>query len=320
MRFSRLKKNIESKLDGGIKTAKPQKSKPSAATSKKRKISSDDDDDSSLSESEGHIGDFKIKAEGDQDLLQTKPRTRGKKIDVKDAFESDGSNAGGGRLHNESSDEYKMEDISEDKEEFQIDNDGDDEPVSKRRKSTSQSFGRKRSTTKIIVSKLTPAPRKTSSTIERPVLVEQVKKTAKFINWPTTPDPKSFVKEEKVAWGAKLPPTPQSRLSLLDMIDEKVGRAEYKLGFGSPRNNTGHARSLSVSPKTTSTTILPSIEHDDDDEGEAMSDARISTTSIVSVPSIHQQEATHSIPGALQTEPLLPPQQAVSTAESCVVQ
>ncbi len=215
-----------------------------------------------------------------------------------------------------------MEEISEDEEEFQVDNDGDDEPLPKRRKSTNQSISRKVSAAKVIPSKPVPVSRKMSSAAQPPVLVDHANRIGASTFRPTTPDLKFLVKEEKVAWGAKLPPTPQSGPSLLNLVDEKVVRAEHKLGFGSARNNSNQGQPPSVSQTTSSTTILPSIEHDDgaEDEDEAISDARSNTTSTISVTSNHQHESIYSIPKALQIRPPLPDQEEVNATESCVVQ
>ena len=327
MRFSRLKKNIEGALAGGpkgtipfTKVIKAHESKSTVTTLKKRRrLPHQEDESSSLSELESEIENIDIRFEGKNDTFHNKLRLRGKKIDVKPAFESDSSITDRAHEDDESNDDYKTEGISEDEEESQVDHDEGAQPVSKRRKRTNQSAGR--SITMISTSKSTPASRKASSTALRPNLIDDINKTTTTAMRSATPDLKSFVREEKVAWSAKLPPTPQSGPSLLDMIDEKVVRAEFNLGFGSPRPNQSRARSRSISVKTSSTNILPSVEQDEEaNEDEAMSEARSNTTTIISVPSNDQQESMHSIPGALQTETQLPAQEVANTTESCVVQ
>jgi hypothetical protein len=321
MRYSRLKKNIEIKLGKSRKkgpaastkaptvstpTPAAKKIKPSHGPSKKRKASYETEEEEpntpTLHET---IGSVTIKDEELQEWT-VGPRTRGKKIDLKDAFESDSSSGRGLRNQDDgSSDDYEMEDVSDDEEEFDADEAGedeDDQPVSGRRKGSSQSVNRKMS----IAESMTPAFKKSSKAIPRSVPDEYINETISKPERPITPELGFSNRNEITGKGSTLPPTPQSmtvtkqepadststapnarrdaaqlspaaRLkkirhdspppSLFDHIENARIQADHNLASLSYQANK-NSRSLSDSPKTNGETILPSIEHDDVREDE----------------------------------------------------
>jgi hypothetical protein len=151
MRYSRLRKNIEAALGessrkapvGFNKTPAIKKIKTSTTVAKKRKISyGSEDDEYDLATLDEDIGSVMIKEE-EFEQWTTRLRTRGKKIDPKQAFDSDRSAGRGPRKQGHgSSEEYKKEDVSEDEDELHIDevhNDKDGQPAAGRRKSGNQS-------------------------------------------------------------------------------------------------------------------------------------------------------------------------------------
>src|ERR1700757_4285558 len=129
MRYSRLKKSIESMLGessrkapvGSTKTPAIKKIKTSTTVAKKRKLYDSEDDEYDLTTLDEDIDSVTI---NDEELQQwtARPRTRGKKIDLKEAFDSDSSTGPGLRNQGDgSSDDYKMEDVSEDEDELHTD-------------------------------------------------------------------------------------------------------------------------------------------------------------------------------------------------------
>src|SRR5947209_5299191 len=158
MRYSRLKKSIETMLGESsrkvpVRSNKSQaikKFKRSTKVAKKRKVSYDSEDDEyDLATLDGDIGSVTIK---DEELQQwtVGPRTRGKKVDLKEVFDSDSSTGPELRKQGDgSSDDYKMEGVSEDEDDLHTDEaqkDEDDQSASRRRKSD-QSIYRKIDTT-----------------------------------------------------------------------------------------------------------------------------------------------------------------------------
>jgi hypothetical protein len=320
MRYSRLKKSIEMKLGENSKkgpvasikalavstsTQITKKAKPGPGSSRKRKALHESE------EGEPHTPFLDEKIDngtiGDEDFEEWTAgrRTRGKKINLKDAFDSDSSS--GPKLRNEdhgSSDDYDAEEVSEDEEEYHADEaeDEDDQPVSRRRKSNSQPASRKMSTTKSAIKVF----KNSSKEIPRLVPDQYANETASKPGSPVTPESGLSGRSETEGKSVTLPPTPKSmrtgavkqessdwastapnarpdapqlslaaklkkirpaslELSLFDRVENARIRADHNLAFLSYQPNKS-SRSYSNNPKTTTETVLPSIEHDDDDE------------------------------------------------------
>lgn len=330
MRYSRLRKNIETTLGessrkapvGSTETSAIKKVKTSA---KKRKISYDsEDDEHDLATLDEDIGSVVIKNEELQQWT-VGPRTRGKKIDLKQAFDSDSSSGPG--LHKQddgSSDEYKMEDVSEDEDELHTDEAHEDEagqPVSRRRKSGSQSTNRNVDTARSVIT----AFERLSRPLLRSVPDEGAKETlaksevrltpergtsgpseikAKDVTLPPTlrSTPISVMKQEPadlISTVPKIRPAPQrstatrtSKIthatpqpSLFDRIESARIQADYKLASLSHQANK-NSRYLGDNSHPDNEVILPSIERDDEDIDGDMLNASRNTSSMATAPPI----------------------------------
>jgi hypothetical protein len=218
MRYSRLKKSIETMLGESsrkapvwsTKTSAIKKVKTSTTVAKKRKLSYDSEDDEyDLATLDKDIGSVTV---NDEELQQWTPgpRTRGKKIDLKEAFDSDSSTGPGLRKQGDGSgDDYKMEDISEDDDELHTNEaykDEDDQPVSRRQKSGSKSTNRKTDTTNSAITAFKglnrPFPRLVPDRIAKETLSKPEVRLM--------PEPGTYGPSETKAKNVSLPPTPQS--------------------------------------------------------------------------------------------------------------
>ena len=339
MRYRRLKKNIETKLAENGENGKKEtvrstkvphakKVKDTIGSNKKRKVSYESgNEDRGAATLNDEIGHVTIKDEEFQEWT-IGPRTRSKKIDLKDAFESDSSNGPGLRTQDDgSSDDYKMEDVSKDEEEFHTDDDEeDDQSASRRRKSGSQSAHGKMTTAEFA----TTAFKISSEAIPRSVPDNYAKKTVSKSKMSVTPSPRLSSRSETKGKTITLPPTPQSipsgldmlkpveptltarksgrgasqmspaartkqirqappQLSIFDRIEKARVQADYNLAFLSHKANKA-SRSIG-SPKLSSDTVLPSIEHDEGDKEITISNASSKSSSMIITPPVLQPTA-----------------------------
>jgi hypothetical protein len=334
LRYSRLKKSIETMLGessrkapvGSTKTPAIKKIKTSPTVAKKRKVSYDSEDDEyDLVTLDEDIGSVTIK---DEELQQwtAGPRTRGKKIDLKDAFDSDSSTGPGLRKESDgSSDDYKIEDVSEDEDELYTNEaykDEDGQLVSRRRKSGSQSTNRKADTTNsaITASKSLnrPFPRSVPdksvnetlakpevSLMPEPGIYSPSETKAKNVTLPSTPQYMAIgvMKQEPTDLTSTVPkirPAPPQRStatrtnkitraapqpSLFDRIESARIQADYKLASLSHQANK-NSRYQGDNLHTDNEIILPSIEYDEEDDNSAMWNASRNTSSMATTPPI----------------------------------
>ena len=340
MRYSRLKKSIETMLGESsrkapvwsTKTSAIKRVKTSTTVAKKRKLSYDSEDDEyDLATLDKDIGSVTI---NDEELQQRTagPRTRGKKVDLKEAFDSDSSTGPG--LHKQgdgSSDDYKMEDVSEDEDELHANEaykDEDRQPVSRRRKSGSKSTNRKTDTTNSAIT----AFKRLSRPFPRSVPDRSSKETLTKPEVPLIPEPGTYSPSETKAKNVTLPPTSQSMAigamkqvpagltlivpkirptppqrstasrsskithaapqpSLFDRIESARIQADYKLASLSHQANR-NSHYPGDNSRPDNEIILPSIERDDEDIDGDMLNASRNTSSMATIPPIlHPQEA-----------------------------
>lgn len=336
MRYSRLKKSIETTLGessrkapvGSTKTRAIKKIQTSTTVAKKRKLSYDSEDDEyDLATLDEDIGSVTIK---DEELQQwtAGPRTRGKKIDLKEAFDSDSSTGPGLRKRGDgSSDDYKMEDVSEDEDELHTDEaykDEDSQPVSRRRKSGSKSTNRKTDTTNSAIT----AFKRLNRPFPRSVPDKSAKETLAKPEVPLMPEPGTYSPSETKAKNVTLPQTPRSMAigamkqepadltltvlkirpappqrstatrtskvtraapqpSLFDRIESARIQADYKLASLSHQANK-NSRYPGDNSHPDNETILPSIERDDEHIDGDMLNASRNTSSMATTPPILQ--------------------------------
>jgi hypothetical protein len=340
MRYSRLKKSIETMLGessrkvpvGSTKTPTIKKIKTSATVAKKRKLSYDSEDDEyDLAALDEDIGSVRIK---DEELQQwtAGPRTRGKRVDLKDAFDSDSSTGPGLRKQGDgSSDDYKMEDVSEDEDKLHTDEaykDEDGQPVSRRRKSGSKSTNRKTDTANSAVT----AFKRLNRPFPRSVPNKSAKETLAKPEVPLMSDPGTYNPDETKAKNVTLPPTPRSMAigavkqkpadltltvpkirpappqrstatrtskiahaapqpSLFDRIESARIQADYKLASLSHQANK-NSRYPGDNSHPDNEIILPSIERDDEDiDGDMLNASRNTSSMATTPPILHPQEA-----------------------------
>jgi hypothetical protein len=334
MRYSRLKKGIETMLGessrkapvGSTKTPAIKKIKTSTTVAKKRKLSYDSEDDEyNLATLDEDIGSVTINNEELQQWTAG-PRTRGKKIDLKEAFDSDSSTGLGLRKQGDgSSDDYKMEDVSEDEDEIDTDEaykDEDGQPVSRRRKSGSKSTNKRTDTTNFAIT----AFKRLNRTFPRSVHDKSAKETLAKPEVPLIPEPGTYSPNETKAKNVTLPPTPRSMAigameqepadltltvpkirpappqrstatrtskithtapqpSLFDRIESARIQADYKLASLSHQANK-NSRYPGDNSHLDNEIILPSIERDDEDIDGDMLNASRNTSSMVTTPPI----------------------------------
>jgi hypothetical protein len=334
MRYSRLKKSIETMLGessrkapvGSTKTPAIKKIKTSTTVAKKRKLSYDSEDDEyNLATLDEDIGSVTINNEELQQWTAG-PRTRGKKIDLKEAFDSDSSTGPGLRKQGYgSSDDYKMEDVSEDEDEIDTDEaykDEDGQPVSRRRKSSSKSTNRRTDTTNSAIT----AFKRLNRPFPRSVPYKSAKETLAKPEVPLMPEPGTYSPSETKAKNVTLPPTPRSMAigamkqepadltltvpkirpappqrstatrtskithaapqpSLFDRIESARIQADYKLASLSHQANK-NSRYPGDNSHLDNEIILPSIERDDEDIDGDMLNASRNTSSMVTTPPI----------------------------------
>lgn len=311
MRYSRLKKNIEDKLGEGSKKAPASSTGSTAAakvtsaigSNKKRKASYEDENEQMQLSSFGNkIGNATASIKLQEDTIG--PRTRAKRIDLTEAFKSDSdssSRPGLGDQDDAGDDDYEMEDISNDEEDFHPDEtteDEDNHPAS-RSKSRGQSAKRKTITVKSTLM----AFKKSSKAIPRSVPDISAREIASGPGMPVTPESAVSSRHEINGKNLTLPPTPISiptgvikqepadssptvpkapsdtaelsaaavrskktshpsaKLSLFDRIENARIRADHNLASLSYNVNK-NSRSPGPSQWITSETVLPSIEHD----------------------------------------------------------
>ena len=340
MRYSRLKKSIETMLGESsrkapvwpTKTSAIKKVKTSTTVAKKRKLSYDSEDDEyDLATLDVDIGSVTIK---DEELRQwtARPRTRGKKIGLKEAFDSDSSTGPGLRTQSDgSSDDYKMEDISEDEDELHTDEaykDEDGQPVSRRQKSGSKSTNRKTDTT----TSTTTAFKRLNTPFPRSVPDKSAKETLAKPEVPLMPEPGTYSPSDTKAKNVTFPPTPRSiaigtmkqepadlalavpkirpappqrstatrtskmtqaapQLSLFDRIERARIQADYKLASLSHQANK-NSRYPDDNSHPDNETILPSIERDDEDiDGDMLNASRNTSSMATTPPILHPHEA-----------------------------
>jgi hypothetical protein len=333
MRYSRLRKNIETTLVassrkapvGSTKSPAIKKVKTPTTVAKKRKFSYEsEDDEHDLAALDEDIDSAVIKNEELQQWTAG-PRTRGKKIDLKQAFDSDSSTGPG--LHkqsDESSDEYKMEDVSEDENEFDTDEahtDEDGQPVSKRERSGSQSTNRNMDTANSVITEFKrlsrpfPGSVPDKETLAKPEVrltlelgtsdPNEIK--AKNVTLPPTrqSNPIGAMKQEAVDLTSTVPKIrpalPQRstttgtnkityaapQLSLFDRIESARIQADYKLASLSHQANK-HSRYPGDNSHPDNEVILPSIERDDEDmNGDMLNESR-NTNSMATAPPVLQ--------------------------------
>jgi hypothetical protein len=339
MRYNRLKKNIESKLGENSKKAPVasikalavststqvnKNAKPGLGPGRKRKVlhesEKEEPDTPTLDEK---IGNDTIEAQDFKEWTAGR-RTRGKKINLKDAFDSDSSS--GPKLRNEdhdSSDDYEIDEVSEDEEEYHAEEakDESDELASTRRKSVSQPASRKMSTNKSAI--------KVSKNSRKAILrIESDKNTGETLprpGSPVTPESGLSGRSETKGESVTLPPTPKSMRtgalkqesadwasaapnarpgapqlspaakpkkirpasqepSLFDRIENARIQADHNPAFLSYQPNKS-SQSYSNQPKTTTETVLPSIEVDDDDQDSAILDVSSRASGMITLPS-----------------------------------
>ena len=306
MRYRRLKKNIEARIGSCSKRVSAafvtKKIKPATGSSKKRKVSNEsEDEEHNVATLDKDIGNVLMKEEGLQQGTFRR-RTRGKKIDLKDAFDSDSSiGFRQGDQGDSTSDDYRMEDVSDEDKEYNVDEadkEEDDQPVAQLR-NTIHSANKTTGNTK----SATTTSKKSSKRVPRPVLDDYAEETLASPEVPVTPELGTFSASETKGNSATLPPTPQSMLtrknehksigstlikseprtgtiqlspvarlnktrhaapqpSLIERIENARIRADYNLSALSH-----HASKTFRLPNYTET-ILPSIEHDDDDNDD----------------------------------------------------
>ena len=340
MRYSRLKKSIKTMLGESnrkapvrpTKTPAIKKIKTSTTVAKKRKLSYDSEDDEyDLATLDEDTGSVTI---NDEELQQwtTRPRTRGKKIDLKEAFDSDSSTGPGLRKQGDgSSDDYKMEDVSEDEDELHTDEaykDEDGQPVSKRQKSGSKSTNRMTDTTNSTIT----AFKRLNRPIPRSGADKTAKETLAKPEVPLMPEPGTYSPSDTKAKNVTLPPTPRSiaigamkqepadlalavpkirpapphrstatrtskithaapQPSLFDRIERARIQADYKLASLSHQANK-NSRYPGDNPHPDNETILPSIERDDEDiDGDMLNASRNTSSMATPPPILHPHEA-----------------------------
>jgi hypothetical protein len=336
MRYSRLRKNIETTLGessrkalgGSTKAPAIKKVKTSTTVAKKRKISYDsEDDEHDLATLDEDIGNAVIKNEELQQWTAG-PRTRSKKIDLKQVFDSDSSIGLG--LHEQgdgSSDEYKMEDVSEDEDEFHTDEaheDEDGQPVSRQGKSGSQSTNKNMDTANSVITAFKRLSRPFPGSVPDKGAEETLAKPEVRL----TPECGTSGPNEIKAKNVTLPPTRQSvpiggmkheamdltstvpkirpalpqrstttrtnkithaapQPSLFDRIESARIQADYKLASLSHQANK-NSRYPGDNSHPDNEVILPSIERDDEDiDGDMLSASR-NTSSMATVPPVLQ--------------------------------
>jgi hypothetical protein len=339
MRYSRLKKSIETMLGessrkapvGSTKTPAIKKIKTSTTVARKRKFSYDSEDDEyDLVTLDEDIGSVTIR---DEELQQwiAGPRTRGKKIDLKEAFDSDSSTGPGLRKQGDgSSDDYNMEDISEGEDELHTDEaykDEDGQPVSKRRKSSSKSTNRKTDTTNSAIT----AFKSLNRSFPRSVPDKSAKETLAKPEVPLMSEPGTYSPSEAKTKNVTFHPTPRSMAirtmkqepadvtltvprvrpapqrptatrtskiahvapqpSLFDRIESARIQADYNLASLSHQANK-NSRYPSDNSHPDNETILPSIERDDEDiDGDMLNASRNTSSMATTPPALHPQEA-----------------------------
>jgi hypothetical protein len=321
MRYSRLKKNIETKLRAaskevpGTSAKAPAVSTISLATkkiipgrrpSKKRKIMHETEgEESVVLTHDENIGSATIKDEEFQEW-RAGPKTREKKIDLGDSFDRDSDSSGLSELGiRDGEDDYDMEDVSEDEEEFsadEVEGHEADQPVSRRRKSSSQSAKRNmstaKSTNKLFEKSSEANPRsvprnyainnrsKPGVPVPLSVPTGAIKQEPADSIWTifkTRPDtPQLFpTAKPKIRRHASPPP------GLFDHIENARIQADYNLASLSYPTNK-RFRSAHDGQTINSETILPSIEHDEEeeevDEGPTMMKTSCKSSSMPATP------------------------------------
>ena len=254
MRYSRLKRNIENKIGVNIKKGPAasirgpamKNTKPAVDSNKKRKASYESGGEASdVTDLDDDVGNVSVKDEGPQEWTFG-PNTRGKKIDLTDAFDSDKStgpeqrNGGNG-----SSDDYEMEDVSEDEEEFHVDEadkEEDYQPGPIRRKSRSQSANKKTRTAKSAITSF----KKSSKPVPRylPKNYARVNVASPKVPVPVTPERGISDTRQTKGKSVTLPLTPQSIPSALHK-QKLVDSTLIKLKPGTGANQL----SAAVNPK-----------------------------------------------------------------------
>jgi hypothetical protein len=335
MRYSRLKKGIETMLGessrkapvGSTKTPAIKKIKTSTTVAKKRKLSYDSEDDEyNLATLDEDIGSVTINNEELQQWTAG-PRTRGKKIDLKEAFDSDSSTGPGLRKQGDgSSDDNKMEDVS-DEDEIDTDEaykDEDNQPVSRRWKSGNKSTNRKTDTTNSAIT----AFKRLNRPFPRSVPYKSAKETLAKPEVLLMPEPGTYSPSETKTKNVTLPPTPRSMAigamkqepadltptvpkirpappqrstatrtskithaapqpSLFDRIERARIQADYKLASLSHQANK-NSRYPGDNSHPDNEIILPSIERDDEDiDGDILNASRNTSSMATTTPILH---------------------------------
>ena len=329
MRYSRLKRNIEIKIGVNIRKGPAasiqgpamNKIKSAVGSNKKRKASYESGDEGSdVAAVDEEVGNVLIQDEGPQELTFG-PRTRGKKIDMTSAFDSDHSTGPEQRNGDKgSSSDYEMEDVSEDKEEFHVDEADEEEdyqPVPMRRKSSPSASKKTRTAKSAITSfkkSIKPVPRSV------PDNYAKTNVASPKVPVPVTPERGISVTSETKGKSVTLPLTPQSIPSTLNkqksvdstLIKPEPGTGANQLSAAARSTKVRHAtpqtslfdriekarmqadRNLSsladeanktsrfpnYSAKTDGESILPSIERDDEQDEGTMLRARSRSSSM----------------------------------------